>query len=490
MKAALNPFARCLGIAAVSLALANYARASTAVGPDYVRPTNAAPAAYKAAEFGEWKEGRPLDTLPKGNWWEVFNEPALNELQQRAQADSPPLKAAVARVDQARATARVSRSEFLPSLDFNPAWRRERFSPNQVPAFGTMTFNSFRVPLDLSYEVDLWGRVRRGFEGARADAQASVASLHHVLLTLQGDLAQNYFRLRALDAEIAAVAGTLRFRREQVDLVKNRLEGGIGTELDVVRAETELASAEAEAAALARSRAELENALGILVGTNPAGFKFPALADAQLNWNPKPPVIPAGLPADLLERRPDVAEAERQLASANARIGVAKAAFFPVLRLTGSAGYLSGEVDSLFNWDSRIWSIGPSLSLPIFATARNHAKLRNTQAAFEESVANYRQRVLVAFGDVENSLAAIRFLAQQAEAQDRALASARRATDLADQRYRAGIVSYLEVVDANRIAFQTERATAQLAGQRLIATVQLIKALGGGWHEEALAAGR
>jgi multidrug efflux system outer membrane protein len=196
------------------------------------------------------------------------------------------------------------------------------------------------------------------------------------------------------------------------------------------------------------------------------------------------------LPADLLERRPDVAEAERQLASANARIGVAKAAFFPVLRLTGSAGYLSGEVDNLFNWDSRIWSIGPSLSLPIFATARNHAKLRNTQAAFEESVANYRQRVLVAFGDVENSLAAIRFLAQQAEAQDRALASARRATDLADQRYRAGIVSYLEVVDANRIAFQIERATAQLAGQRLIATVQLIKALGGGWHEQALAAGR
>jgi multidrug efflux pump len=460
------------------------------VGPDYVRPTNAAPAAYKAAEFGEWKEGRPLDTLPKGNWWEVFNEPALNELQQRAQADSPPLRAAVARVDQARAAARVSRSEFLPNLDFDPSWRRERFSPNQVPAFGTMTFNTFRVPLDLSYEVDLWGRVRRGFEGARADAQASVASLHHVLLTLQGDLAQNYFRLRALDAEIAAVAGTLRFRREQVDLVKNRLEGGIGTELDVVRAETELASAEAEAAALARNRAELENALGILVGTNPAGFKFAALADAQLNWNPKPPVIPAGLPADLLERRPDVAEAERQLASANARIGVAKAAFFPVLRLTGSAGYLSGEVDNLFNWDSRIWSIGPSLSLPIFATARNHAKLRNTQAAFEESVANYRQRVLVAFGDVENSLAAIRFLAQQAEAQDRALASARRATDLADQRYRAGIVSYLEVVDANRIAFQIERATAQLAGQRLIATVQLIKALGGGWHEQALAAGR
>lgn len=490
MKPVLNPLVRCLGVVALLVTLANHGHASTAVGPDYVRPTNAAPSTYKASELGEWKEGRPLDTLPKGNWWEAFGDAQLNELQQQAKGANQQLKAAVARVDQARAAARVSRSEFLPSLDFDPSWRRERYSPNQVPAFGNITANTFRVPLDLSYEIDLWGRIRRAFEGARADAQASLASLHSVLLTLHADVAQNYFRLRALDAEIAAVAGTLRFRREQVELVKNRLEGGIGNELDVVRAETELATAEAEAAALAKSRAELENALAILVGTNPVTFKLAALEDANVNWNPKPPTIPAGLPADLLERRPDVAEAERQLASANARIGVAKAAFFPVLRLTGSAGYVSGEVDNLFNWDSRVWSIGPSLSLPIFAAARNQAKLRNTKAAFEESVANYRQRVLVAFGDVENSLSGIHFLSRQAEAQERALASARRATDLANERFRAGIVSYLEVVDANRIAFQTERATAQLAGQRLIAAVQLVKALGGGWQEQALAAGR
>lgn len=457
------------------------------VGPDYRRPTNAVVESYKSAEYGEWKEGRPLDTLPKGNWWEVFADPALNELQTRALAANPSLQAAVARVDQSRAVARASRSEFLPSLDFNPSWRRERFSPNQVPAFGTMTFNSFRVPLDLSYEVDLWGRVRRGFEGARAEAQASLASLHSVLLTLQADVAQTYFRLRALDAEIAAVVSTSQLRHEQVELVKNRLEGGIGNELDVVRAETELASAEAEAAALAKTRAELENALALLVGANPAAFRFAALAESAA-WHPQPPTVPAGLPADLLERRPDVAEAERQLAAANARIGIAKAAFFPVLRLTGSAGYLSGEVDNLLNWDSRIWTIGPSLSLPIFATARNHAKFRQSQAAFAEAVAAYRQRVLVAFGDVENSLSGIYFLALQAEAQERAVTSARRANELADERYRAGLVSYLEVVDANRIAFQTRRANAQLAGQRLIATVQLVKALGGGWHEEALAA--
>jgi NodT family efflux transporter outer membrane factor (OMF) lipoprotein len=460
------------------------------VGPDYVRPTNTPPAHYKATELGAWKEGRPLDTQSKGAWWTVFGDAPLDELEQQAGVANQALKAALARVEQARATARVSRSEFMPSLDFNPSGRRERYSPNQVPAFGNMTANTLRVPLDLSYEIDLWGRVRRGFEGARADAQASLAAFHSGLLTLQADLAQNYFRLRALDAELAAVAGTLRFRREQVDLVRSRLEGGIGNELDVARATTELATAEADAAGLERNRAELENALAILVGANPATFRLAALAAPGPNWNPTPPSVPAGLPADLLERRPDVAEAERQLAAANARIGLAKAAFFPVVRLTGSAGYLSGDIDSLFNWDSRVWSVGPSVSLPIFAVARNQAKLRRSRAEFEESVANYRQRVLVAFGEVETSLASLHFLARQAEAQARALAGARQASELADERYRAGLVNYHEVVDANRIAFQVERGTAQLAGQRLLATVQLVKALGGGWHEQTLAPGR
>jgi outer membrane protein, multidrug efflux system len=227
----------------------------------------------------------------------------------------------------------------------------------------------------------------------------------------------------------------------------------------------------------------MENALAILIGENPSTFKFAAAAGkGGTNWNPAPPEIPAGLPADLLERRPDVAEAERQLAAANARIGVAKAAFFPVLRLTGSGGYVSADVESLFNWDSRVWSIGPSLSLPIFAGGRNLANYRRSKSEYEEALARYRQSILVAFGDVENSLAGIHFLADQAAAQDRAVTNSRHAANLAGERYHAGIVSYLEVVDADRVALQAERASAQLSGERLIASVQLIKALGGGWQ--------
>jgi multidrug efflux system outer membrane protein len=223
------------------------------------------------------------------------------------------------------------------------------------------------------------------------------------------------------------------------------------------------------------------------VGSNPVAFKLAALDGASPNWNPQPPTIPAGLPADLLERRPDVAEAERQLAAANARIGVAKAAFFPVLRLTGSGGYVSGEIDNMFNWESRVWSVGPSVSLPLFAGGRNRANYKRSQAAYQEAIAKYRQQILVAFGEVENSLAGVHHLATQAEAQNRAVANARRAAELAADRYRSGIVSYLEVVDAGRERLQAERAQAQLAGQRLAISIQLIKALGGGWDQGRLA---
>jgi multidrug efflux pump len=457
------------------------------IGPDYKRPTNSVPAAYKAAELGTWKEGKPLDSVPKGAWWDVFGDRTLDELEFRAAEANQELKAAVARVDQARATARVARSEFLPSLNFDPSFTRQRFSPNQEPSFGALTANSFSVPLDLSYEIDLWGRVRRSFESARAEASASAATYYNILLTLESDVAQNYFLLRSLDAEIGTVTSTVGLRHEQVQLVRSRFEGGIGNDLDVARAETELATTEAEAASLARRRAELENALAILVGANPAVFKLTAL-ETNANWNPLPPTIPAGLPGELLERRPDVAAAERDLASANARIGVAKAAFFPVVRLTGSGGYLSGDIDNLFNWESRVWSIGPSVSLPIFAGGRNRAEYKRSKAAYQEAIAKYRQQILVAFSEVENSLAGVYHLSNQAEAQNRAVANSRRAAELATERYRSGLVSYLEVVDASRDALQAERGNAQLTGQRLVLTVQLIKALGGSWSEQQLAA--
>jgi multidrug efflux system outer membrane protein len=466
--------------AAVLLAAVSASAGLLTVGPDYKAPTNAVPGAYKAAELGAWKEGRPLDNVPKADWWEVFHDPDLDDLEARAIQSNQNLKSAVARVEQARATARVARADLLPALSLAPSYARQRYSPSQDPSFGNITANAFSVPLDLSYEIDLWGRVRRGFESARADAQASLADSYNVLLTLQADVAQNYFALRSLDAEIATVVASVGLRKEQVQLVRSRFEGGIGNELDVARAGTELATTEADAASLARRRNQLENSLAILVGSNPLTFRVPASTNDT--WNPEPPSVPAGLPADLLERRPDVAEAERQLASANARIGVAKAAFFPVLNLTASGGYLSGDIQTLFNWESRVWTIGPSLSLPIFAGGRNRAGYRRAQAAFEESVARYREQVLVAFGDVENSLAGIRYLAEQSAAQQRAVAHARRAADLAGERYRSGIVSYLEVVDANREALQAERGNAQLTGQRLNASVQLIKALGGGWE--------
>src|SRR5438874_3909794 len=449
-----------------SVAIVTLALAGCAVGPNYKRPTTDTPAHYKAEALGSWKEGQPVDHVPKGDWWKIFGDENLNDLQSRATGANQELKAAVARVEQARATARVARSELLPTLNADSSYTRQRFSPNQVPSFGDLTANNYRGALDLSYEIDSWGRVRRGFESARADAQASLAAFHNVLLILHADVAQNYFALRALDAEISTVTSTVGLRKEQVQLVRSRFDAGIGNELDVARAETELASAEGEAASLAKRRAELENALAILVGENPSTFKFAtASGDGGTRWNPAPPKIPADLPSDLLERRADVSEAERQLAAANARIGVAKAAFFPVLRLTGSGGYVSGDIDSLFKWESRVWSLGPSLSLPIFAGGRNRAEYKRSQAAYQEAIAKYRQRILVAFGEVENSLAGIHHLSTQAAAQDRAVANARRAAELATDRYRSGIVSYIEVVDASRDALQAERGSAQLAGQ-------------------------
>lgn len=452
------------------------------VGPDYQTPSNAIPTHYKSLATGQWQVSQPLDGVPKGNWWELFGDAHLNALETNAIAGSQDLKAALARLNEARATARVAHADLLPSVSFNPSYQRQRYSPNQNPPFGDLTANSFSVPLDLSYEIDLWGEVRRGFESAHADAQASLAEYYNVLLSLQANVAQDYFSLRSLDAEIATVTRTVALRHEQVQLVRSRYEGGIGSELDVAQAETELATTEADAAALAEQRDQMENALAILVGQNPADFHLAALPESDTNWHPQPPTVPAGLPADLLQRRPDVAQAERQLAAANAKIGVAKGAFFPVLTLTGSGGYLSGEVNSMFDWSSRTWTFGPSLSLPIFAGGRNRANLQHAHAAFEESVALYRQRVLVAFGDVENSLSDIHHLADQAAAQERAVENARRAADLATDRYRSGIVAYINVVDAEREALNNERANAQLAGQRLVAAVQLIKALGGGWN--------
>jgi len=456
--------------------------ASSAVGPDYQRPAVEAPAAYKSTnELGSWKVGAPMDGQRKGEWWKAYGDPELDALMARANTANQELRAAMARVEQARSTARLSFGDLFPTLAANPSWRRERYSPNQEPSFGSITATTIRAPLDLSYELDLFGQVRRRFESARADAASEVAARANLLLVLQADVAQNYFLLKSLDVELAIMAQTIQLRADELRLVRGRFDGGIGNELDVARAEAELAAAEGESAAMEWRRDQLENALAVLAGEMPSAFTIPRATQGWTSTGFTVPEIPPGLPSDLLERRPDIAQAERLIASANARIGVAKAAYFPSIRLTGSGGYMSAELDNLFNWDSRIWSIGPSVSIPIFAGGRNAANLNRAKAAHEESVARYRQVVLRAFAEVENSLSGIHHLASQSAAQERVVEAASRAATIAADRYKAGIVSYLEVVDANRVALGARRGQAQLLGQRLSAGVGLVRALGGGW---------
>ena len=461
-------------------ALVLLALAGCAVGPDYQRPATAAPAAF--TESGPWKAAAPKDTLPKGAWWGVFHDPALDSLEQQATAASPTVQAAIARRDQARAVAGLSRADYFPQLALDPSASRARYSGNrqtQVPATrAAYVTNSFNLPLDLSYELDLWGRVRRSNESARAVAEASDAAYHTVLLGVQADVASNYFVLRSLATEYALVARSIATRQEALDLVNKRYSGGASGRLDVLRAETELATAQSDALALDQRRTALQHALAVLCGQLPEAFQFPAAtATAELTL----PALPVGLPSELLERRPDVAAAERTLVAVNAQIGVAKAAFFPAIRLIGSAGYNSSELDSLLNSDSRQWSLGPSISLPIFQGGRNTANYERAQAAYTEAVATYRSRVLVAFQEVEDGLSGLRYLDEQSTVITRAVSSSREAAQLSTVRYKAGLVSYLEVVDAERTALQNERTASQLNAQRFVASVLLVKALGGGW---------
>jgi len=461
-----------------------------AVGPNYQRPTTPTAGQFADTELGTWKEATPADAIARGNWWGIYGDPVLDDLEHQAAENNQDLKAAVARVTQARALARNAKADFFPSLTLDPAASRGRSSGNTLNPVSNQTGNDIRVPMDLTYELDLWGRVRRSFEGADADAQSRLAAFENTLLMLKAEVAQNYFALRTLDTERTILRNTIKLRREALDLVNARFKGGAANELDVARAETELNSTDAELLAVDRRRAEVEHALAVLVGKPASEF---AVNELPLAANTLPPVIPAGLPADLLERRPDIAEAERLLAAANARIGVAKAAFFPVVRLTGAAGFESLDVESLFNWESRAWSIGPSITFPLFQGGRNRANLKRSQAVYDENVANYRQRILVAFKEVQDALTGARLLSQQEDAQERSRISARKTADISGTRYRAGLVSYLEVVESERTALNAERESARLTGQRLVTSIQLIKALGGGWtdsHLPKLAANR
>jgi outer membrane protein, multidrug efflux system len=453
---------------------------SCAVGPDYRKPdeTGIVPADWR------WKTAEPKDTIPKGEWWRVFHDPVLNGLETNAVADNQNLSAAVARVDGARAAARISRSQFFPEISLDPSFKRERTTgnlPTPIPFHVPSAYiSTFSVPFDLSYEVDLWGRVRRSFEASHAQAAASVADYQNVLLTLTAGVAVNYFMVRSLDLEIAVLQRTVELRDASVGILEKRFEVGTISEIDVAQAKTELATAKADLADTGRQRAETFNALALLCGKAPGSFEI-----AESRTAAAPATVPAGLPSSLLERRPDIAGAERSLAAKNAQIGVARAAYFPALRLTGQAGYLSADVDKLFSSDSRVWSIGPSVSFPLFNAGRTASEVEQAEASYREALAQYRQTVLTAFREVEDALAQIVFLSEQAAAQTEALAASRRATELAGARYEAGSVSHLEVMDAERTMLQQELKQTQLDGQRYTASVHLIKSLGGGWEAGA-----
>jgi outer membrane protein, multidrug efflux system len=452
--------------------------AGCVVGPDAKHPPVQTPASWK---------GKPAGAATAGlatNWWTLFGDKTLNDLEVRALNANQNLRKAIARVDETRATLRVAKAARYPSLDFGPSYQRSRESAHGSQASDSEAFpveqNRFRATLESGYEFDLWGRVKRSVESSRAQAESVEAARETVRLNLTADVAQNYFNLRALDAEMEVLRRTLTLRQNTLTVNKSRLEKGVGLPADVSRAEAELANVQSDLSDVRRRRALYENALALLCGEAASAFAASLKADALST----PPKIPVGLPSDLLLRRPDVAEAERTAASKCAEIGVAKAAFLPTVILTGSAGLESIELKELFTWGSRLWSFGPSVTLPVFSGGKNQANLKATEARYEQAVAAYRQSVLGAFRDVEDALADTREYREQADALRQVADSARRTAGYCDQRLQGGMIGNLDVVDAHRILLQAERALVQNLGARYAATVQLIKALGGGWGAE------
>lgn len=465
------------------LLLAFTSSALAQVGPNYERPTTDTPPKFKGVI---WRAAKPSAHLPKGEWWKVFRDSKLSELETKATANNQQLKAAIARFDQARAAARMSRADFYPALSLPFSAEHQGTSaqmPTPFPLNGIRYDGpAYNALMDFGWELDLWGKIRRSVEADKANAAAAADAIHNVLLGIQADVASNYFKLRSLDAEMLLVREAVSWRGEALKIAKARVAAGAGSELEQAQSETEVATAEAEISALQAQRDQIENVLAILVGTSAASFSIAPNASALAS----PPNLPAGVPSDLLERRPDIAQAEQQLAAATARIGVAKAMFFPSLKLIGRGGFQSGDIDLLLHPDSLMWSFGPSLSIPLFSGGKNRFNLQKSKALHDEALAMYRQAFLGAVADVETSLSSLRNLSTQAAAQERARESSQRAANLAHARYESGTSPYLDVIEANRTALTTQRATAQLAGQRLTASVSLIKALGGGWEQSDL----
>lgn len=449
--------------------------------PDAFREPQALATPVEGVDGARWQPAQPAEQQPRGQWWLAFNDAALTALVEEASANNANLAVAASRVRQARAIAGIAEADRVPQVGIGVGAQRARLSPlesNLAPGASTEARTSYSARLSASYEVDLFGRVAAGVTAARGDAATSEANLRSVLLALQADVAQTYFRLRALDAELDTVAQTVRLREESVGVTQRRFDLGDIGEFDLSRARTELATARAEAIGLQRQRANSEHALAVLLGKPASDFVAganPLLAASAL------PAIPAGLPSNLLERRPDIVAAQRAMEASNARIGVARGAMFPSLLISADGGGIGGAFSDVFRWSSRSWVLGALASMPIIDGGRNRNNVVRSEAVLEESVGAYRQSVLVAFAEVEDSLAGLRVLAGQSEQIEAALVSARRSADLAQKLYDAGRSSYLELLEAQRNLATVERTAVQLRGDRAMTTVALIRALGGGW---------
>ena len=453
--------------------------AGCAVGPDYERPAFEAPVEYK--EMKGWRVATPADTAPRGSWWAVFGDAELDALMARVDVSNQTIRGAEARFRQASALSDQARSGLYPAVSANGSITRSKQPslPNAPSVTGAVT--NYNASLNASWEPDLWGGVRRAVEAGDASWQASAAELEAARLSARATLAQSYFALRVADSNRQLLEDTVAAYARTLEMTRNRYTAGVVARVDVVQAEVQWKSAQAQLIDIAVERGQLEHAIALLVGDAPANFSIER----------KPlvlgmPQIPVGLPSELLERRPDVASAERNVAAANARIGVAKAAYFPAITLNGAVGYRTTNIADIFALPSRFWSIGGSIAQAVFDAGLRKAQTAQAIAAYDEQVANYRQTVLTGFQEVEDNLVALRVLEDEARLQDEVVQAARQAVELTTNQYRAGVVSYLNVIQAQATQLANERTAASILGRRLTASVGLVRAVGGGWSAEAL----
>jgi NodT family efflux transporter outer membrane factor (OMF) lipoprotein len=459
--------------------LATLLLSSCMVGPDYIKPSVPMTPAYKELPppGDGWKIARPSDEMPRGNWWEMFGDPQLNALAEQVVVANQDLKAAEARFREARAMIRFNRAAEFPTISTGPSISSIRDSRHRPYTTSTFTTSDFLLPFDLSYELDLWGRVRRTVAAAREEAQATAADLETALLSLQAELAIDYFELRSADSQQQLLNDTVNAFTAALQLTTNRFAGGAAPMSDVAQAKTQLDTTRVQATDIAVQRAQFEHAIAILIGQPPAAFSLPP---APLNM--QPPTIPVGLPSQLLERRPDIAAAERRAAEANEQIGIARAAFFPTVVLNASAGFEGTSMGNLLMGSSLFWAVGSSLTQTLFDAGRRRATSDAALANYDAIVANYRQTTLTAFQQVEDNLAALRILAQEAQQQQQAVASAQESLQLFTNRYKGGVDTYLQVVTAQTFALTNERNAVDILRRQMDASALLIKALGGGWQ--------